>query len=171
MTEEVTYKRYARDIPKRTRKGKIATEIVDGEYRIIYEHRKGDIKLDSEGNPIPDTPYVNPIPNWFTKEFQERPRLRYCNIALHYRSPEGIKDALKGLSDADLADVLREAQILSDARFQGTGHQLIRSTYIPTYIHDSDGDSQVLLYNDDGEVIEALPETVYNEKYADNELY
>lgn len=171
MTEEVIYKRYTRDVPKRTRRGKIATEIVDGVYRIIYEHRKGDVVLDSEGNPVLDTPYVNPIPPWFTKEYQERPRRRYSDAGLYGRSVEGVKEALKGLSNEDLQDVISFAAKHFGGRLQGTEHQVVRSKFLPTYIHEMDGTSQVLLYNDDGDIIEALPEDVYHEKYGDSELY
>lgn len=171
MTEG-TYKRYKRDIPKRTRKGKIATEFVDGEYRIIYEHRKGEIVLGAAGNPIHELPSLNPVPDFgFLNRQSDQPHRRYNDTDLYWRSPEGLKEAIKGLSDEDLSDVLRSITIESDARFQGIRQQLVRSKYLPTCIVDMDGGSQYLIYNDDGDIIEALPESVYHAKYADKELY
>lgn len=166
---KVEYERYYRDIPKREQSGKIVVAEIDGVKQIIFEHRKGDIILDAEGNPRIVEPGKIPCPRWFTREERERPSLRYVGGAAYYRSVDGIIDALNELSTSDLMKLDSKLDPLIDDRFSRKVEQVVKSKYLPVCANYAGGELQFEVFDDDGNLTEALTEAEYKAKYGDDE--
>lgn len=166
---EVEYERYYRDIPKREKSGKIVVAEIDGIKQIIFEHRKGDIILDAAGGPRIAEPGKIPCPRWFTREDCERPSLRYDDRTAYHRSVEGIIDALNELSTYDLVKLDSKLDPLIDDRFSRKVEQVVKSKYLPVCVHYVGGELQFEVFDDDGNLIEALTEAEYNAKYSGDE--
>lgn len=166
---EVMYERYYRDIPKRENNGKIVVVEIDGVKQIIFEHRKGDIILDTEGNPRIIKPGQIPCPRWFTREDRERPRLRYDDRTAYHRSLDGIIDALGELSTVDLVKLDSVLDPLIEARLQRKVRQVVKSKYPPLCVVYGGGELQFEVFDDEGNIAEALTQTEYIAKYGDDE--
>lgn len=166
---EIQYERYYRDIPKREASGKIVIVEIDGVKQIIFDHRKGDIVLDSSGNPRIIKPGEIPCPRWFTREDRERPSLRYDDRTAYHRSLDGIIDALGELSTEDLVKLDSVLDPLIEARQQRKVRQVIKSKYLPVCGVYGGGELQFELFDDDGNITEVLTHAEYKAKYGVDE--
>lgn len=165
----IEYERYYRDIPKREKSGKIVVAEVDGVKQIVFEHRRGDVVLNSKGDPTIIVPGTIPVPRWFTREDRERPRLRYDDRVQYYRSLDGISSALDELSIDDLMALNTQVFDLISARHQGTVKQVVKSKYVPVNVVYAGGEVQVEVFDDSGNIIEALTGPEYDAKYGTSE--
>lgn len=166
---KIEYERYYRDIPKREQSGKIVIAVIDGVKQIIFEHRKGDIILDAEGNPRIVEPGKFPCPRWFTREDRERPSLRYDDRTAYHRSVDGIIDALSELSTNDLVKLDSKLDPLIDDRYSRKAERVVKSKYLPVCVVYGGGELQFEVFDDDGNLTEALTEAEYKAKYGDDE--
>lgn len=162
---EVMYERYHRDIPKREANGKIVVVEIDGVKQIIFDHRKGDIVLDSSGNPRIIKPGEIP----FTREDWEQPSLRYDDRTAYHRSLDGIIDALGELSTEDLVKLDSVLDPLIEARQQRKVRQIVKSKYPPVCAVYRGGELQFEVFDDEGNLTEALTLVEYTAKYGVDE--
>lgn len=163
---EVEYERYYRDIPRREASGKIVVVEIDGVKEIVYDHRKGDIILNSAGYPRIIEPGVVPCPRWFTREYRESPSPRYDDRIAYHRSLDGITNALDELSDDDLRKLDTQVSARLIGRTQGTHRQVVKSKYAPVCVVYGGGELQFEVFDDEGNISEALTEAEFKAKYG-----